>query len=231
MVSTDSATDYHYSLETIFDDYHIGGQTSRTIRQQRETGISPILVRNPKDTVCSLVPWFEIGLADIENAQYGVFNLKNIDEFAFTYEGIVSLDDDSVYVIGYKAINTRYPVTGWGSKDINYSGKLYIITNTNAVVRHTLEIDGKARKHEKRERYSIKEEVLYKKIDKYYFPYYIKSTRNLDVSRNFKPFHTNTYVLRDVRLDNVEYKDGYSFCNNHAPYNKEFWQSNYPRKK
>jgi hypothetical protein len=229
MVSTDSATNYYYSMETVFDDYNIRGEAKRTIRQQRETGISPKLVRNPKDTLCTLVPWFEIGLAEIENAEYGVFNLKNVDDFAFTYEGVLGLDDDSVYVIGYEAVNPRYAVTGWTNKDINYKGKLYITTKTYAVVRHTLEIAAKARRYEKRERHSIKEEVLYRKTNNYYFPYYIKSTRNLDVSRHFKPFHSNTYILRDVRLNNVEYKAGYNWCDNRAPCNREFWNSNYPR--
>lgn len=207
MVSTDSATDYYYALETVFDDYHIGGQASRTIRQQREKGISPILVRNPKDTLCTLVPWFEIGLAEIQNAQYGVFNLKNIDAFSFTYEGVLGLDDDSVYVIGYEANGHRYSVTG-ATKNSSYRGKLYITTETNAIVRHTLV-------HGYKEGL-VKDEVLYKKIDNYYFPYYIKSTRNLDISKKFQPFHSNTYILRDVRLDNVEYKEGFSFCKNHA---------------
>lgn len=221
MVSTDSASDYHYSMETVFHDYHIRGSAKRTIRHQRETGISPLLVRNPKDTVCTLVPWFEIGLAEIQNAQYGVFNLKNIDAFSFAYEGVLGLDDDSVYVIGYEANSHRYSVTG-ATKNSFYRGKLYISTETNAVVRHTLEHGNKEG--------LIKDEVLYKKIDNYYFPYYIKSKRNLDISKKFQPFHSNTYILRDVRLDNIEYKEGFSYCRNHAPYNEDFWQSNYPRK-
>lgn len=220
-VSTDSATDYHYSMETVFDDYHIGGQARRTIRQQREKGISPILVQNPKDTVCMLVPWFEIGLAEIEHAQFGVFNLKNINEFAFTFEGVLGLDDDSVHVIAYEAISHRYSVTG-ATKNSSYRGKLYITTQTHAIVRHSLEHGYKGG--------FIKEEVLYKKIDNYYFPYYIKSTRNLDISKKFQPLHSNTYILRNVTLDNVVYKAGYSYCRNHAPYNEGFWNSNYPRK-
>lgn len=220
-LSTDSATDYHYSMETVFDDYHISGQARRTIRQQRERGISPILVHNPKDTVCMLVPWFEIGLAEIEHAQYGVFNLKNINEFAFTYEGILGLDGDSVYVIAYEAMSLRYSVTG-ATKNSFYRGKLYITTQTNAIVRHS-QVHGYKEGR-------VKDEVLYKKIDNYYFPYYIKSTRNLDISKKFQPLHSNTYILRNVTLDNVAYKAGYSYCKNHAPYNEDFWDSNYPRK-
>lgn len=229
MQSTDSATDYYYSMETVFADYHIDRVAKRTIRQQRERGISPILVQNPADTICELVPWFDIGVAEINNVKYGVFNLNHINDFAFTYNGVLGLDDDSVYVIGYEAISRSYDVTGITNKNIIYRGKIYIGTKDNAVLRHTLEVAVKARKHEQRGWHFIKEEVLYKKISGYYFPYYIKSTRNLDVSRNFNPFHSNTYILRDVSLHNIEYEAGYNWCDHRAPDNETFWNSNYPR--
>lgn len=225
MLTTDSATDHAYSLETVFDDYHINGKAKQTIRHQRERGISPKLSHNPKDTMCALVPWFEIGSVEIDKAQYGVLSLKNMDEFDFTYEGVLGLDGDSVYVVGYRATSSRYAVISTTNKSTTHTGKLYITTENYAIVRHTLEWRVQARKSRE---WNHKLEILYKKINNYYFPYYIKSTRNLDVSRNFQPLYSNTYILRNLKLDSIEYEAGYNWCENRAPYDENFWNSNYP---
>lgn len=227
MLTTDSATGHAYSLETVFDDYHINGKATQTIRHQRERGISPKLFHNPKDTICALVPWFEIGSVEIDKAQYGVLNLKNMDEFEFTYEGVLGLDGDSVYVVGYRATSFRYAVTSYTNKSTTHTGKLYITTENYAIVRHTLEWRVKAKKSPE---WNVKQEILYKKINNYYFPYYIKSTRNLNISRNFQPFYSNTYILRNLKLDSIEYEAGYNWCDNRAPYGENFWKSNYPLK-
>lgn len=220
IVSTDSVTGLYYSQETVFDDYQIGNQKKRTIRQQREIGMSPKIVANPNDTRCALVPWFELGVADIKNAEYGVLSLKNINSFSFTYEGVVGLDHDSVYVIRYEAISHRYQVTGITNRKASYHGRLYIATGSYAILRHTLEVG---------EERPTNYEVLYKRIGKYYFPYYVKKTGHLNFDKKFKPCISNIYILRNATLHDVSYKAGYNWCDNRAPYDKDFWNANYPK--
>lgn len=220
ITSKDSSSDYRYKLETILRDYNMKGVHKFVYTEQREYGTQPI-----PNSKCGLPAHFELSEMDLLRSplKIGVFNLSNIREFKLKYEGVVNYERDTVYVISYFAPNPSGRITGVGNtpKNYFYGGRIYISVTSNAVVRHSLEqgIERNGR---------LIHEILYRKINSYYFPYYIKGTRILDIKKNFKPENTNILILRDANLEKVDLIAGYDNCNRPA-FNKSFWDKNYPR--
>ena len=221
IVAIDSIRDYNYSLETVFQDIYIEPYHKFNYLQRREVGTSPL-----KDTKCYLASHFDLVSMDLLRDPYktGVFSLNNIHEFEFKYEGLELYEKDTVYSISYVAPKPSKKMIGISHlpKTYYYRGKIYVTIDSYAVVRHSLS-QGLPRQ-------PLHQEVIYRKIKGYYFPYFITASKVYILKNGFHPKIKNTLILRNTELEKKDV--GHPNNDNCVKLNANpaFWDSNYPTK-
>jgi len=196
------------------------------ILQMRETGIDPLPSWRDKKTKIDhsqYMPGFDIFLIDHIGAGagsgYSVFNPATFKKMKFRYAGVSIFDKDTVCAIEYGARkgNIQSDSTELNGK---YNGIIYIAVNNLAIIRHKLKIG------------SGKYDIIYKRQEGFYFPYFIRSEgRQPPLLKGLISIHE--VFLRNMNTEGVqplenkmEYWDPKD-----VPYNKEYWQANYPEKK
>lgn len=204
-----------YTLENVFQDFNENGYHTAFYLQQRFTGTSPF----PKSK-CGLPANFDILQMDILTSPYrnGIFDIKNLSQFDVKYQGIIMYEGDSVYVIEYNAPKPTKQITGTGNVPRNYfySGKLYIDISSNAIVRHSLQ-QGISKQ-------PLSQEILYRKIDGFYLPYYIESSRMAEVEKRKMVKLTNVLMLRDAQLNSKRPMPSFDNCNP-PKWDSKFWSN------
>ena len=213
----DSAKKAPYKIESIVFAYYKGYVPATELRFQflhkRETGVNPLKVK------CTS-PSFDFYDIDLITSPFrvGVFNLENFPDFRFKYSGVSIYDKDSVYIVEYEAVRPSSKITGLGKAPQFYRGKIFITIHDNAIVKHRVEVDW------------LESEIIYRKINGYYFPYYIEGTRILNPSKKQKFRVKNSIALKTIKLENVsiirDKEDDY--CLENISFDKEYWNSNYP---
>lgn len=204
-----------YTEENIFQDYNQGGYHTAFYLEQRKSGLSPFAKEK-----CGLPAYFDILQMDILASPYrnGIVDVKSLPEFEIKYQGIITYEGDSVYVISYNAPKPNKKITSLSTVPRNYfySGKLYIDINSKAIVRHSLQQGTKG--------FPLSQEILYRKINGFYFPYYIQSERivNADKKKGLKL--KNVLILRDAAIETKRPAKGFDNCNP-PRFNKEFWSN------
>lgn len=202
-----------YTEENVFQDFNQGGYHSAFYLQQRHEGISPFEKRK-----CGITAHFDILMIDVLGSSYrnGIVDKKVLAQFDIKYEGVIAYEGDSVYVLSYNAPKPTKQITTMSSipKNYSYSGKLYIEIQSNAIVRHSL-LQGTPKS-------KLSQEILYRKIDGFFFPYYIKSERLIEIEKKKGMRMSNVLMLRDATLDAKRPNPRYDNCNP-PKFDKEFW--------
>jgi hypothetical protein len=194
----------------------------------RETGVDPLPSwhhNKSKRDYSQYVPGFDIGLSDnigigASKGFYSVFNPATFKKMKFRYAGVSIFDQDTVCVIEYAARKSN--IKGDSTElDGKYNGIIYVAVNTLAIVRHKLKIG------------SGKYDIIYKKQEGFYFPYFIRSEGRQQPYWDKRHSSIHEVFLKNINTKNVqaienklEYWDPKD-----VPYNKEYWQANYPERK
>ncbi len=218
----DSIRKSSYKLETILLGYYEGyfpnASKKFKILEKRENGIDPL-----ESVDYTYWPSNELYSVDLitDQASRGIFNRENWDKFRFERQDISIYDDDTVFVITYDLPKPTTKITGYGITPNYYRGRIFIAHRNYAIVRHTLETS------------SFTYDIIYKKIDKYYFPYLIRGDRENIFKlggkrRSFR--NTNLIIVKDIRLTDIEKIDPKEdeWHVTKIKYNKTYWDLNHP---
>lgn len=204
-----------YTVENVFQDFNEGGYHTDFYLQQRSEGTSPLA-----KSKCGLPAHFDILQMDILTSPYrnGILDAKNLPQFDVKYQGIIRYEGDSVYVIEYKAPKPNKQITATSAVPRNYfySGKLYIDVASLAIVRHSLQ-QGISKQ-------PLSQEILYRKVDGYYLPYYIESSRLVEADKKKLVKLTNMLMLRDAQLNTKRPAPSFDNCNP-PKFDSKFWSS------
>lgn len=221
-VPIQTGVEAQYQVESIMTGYYEGYGSSRKrffkVTEKRETGSDPLASIN-----FGYLPSWEIQTADLllNNRQIGIFNLEFLSDFEFKYQGITMYEGDSVFIIDYKLLRNFNKVTKASANEGNYHGKIFITTNTNAVVKHQFTLV-----HDY--------EVDYKKIGDKYFPYFLKGHRTgyLRINKkNIPIIMSNEVRITDMELNSpkkLTEKDQVVMLNM-IKFNPNYWNRYYPR--
>jgi hypothetical protein len=221
-VPTQAGIESQYQVESIMHGYYEGYGASRrrlfNVIQKRETGIDPLKLIN-----FGYVPSWEIQTADLllDSRKIGVFNLDFLSDFEFKFEGITMYEGDSVFIIDYKLLRNFNKVTRIAGKEGNHHGKIFITTNSNAVVKHQFTLI-----HEY--------EVNYKKVGDKYFPYFLKGYRTgfLKIDKKNVPI----IMSNEIRVTNIDLQNPRKLSEkeqvmmlNTVAFDPNYWSRHYPK--
>jgi hypothetical protein len=221
-----SENETHYLVENIVETYRNGyveGVENRSkILHKRISGTSPLADSYDKKTKTYYFPYekisvFDIFIADMvgvgKKYDYTVFNPEFFKKLNFTPGGITYFENDTVNVVNYSPKNSK----GVNSKN----GTLLISATDQAILKHTRTIG------------EIELEVIYRKWNDKYFPYFIKAV--YPVKQKGKQYSVILEVyIREIRTKNVNTHkdiDQYAGHLSDIPYDEAFWNANYPAKK
>jgi len=219
-----------YVQETIVKSYregYVSGAENRSrIEEMRVTGNNPLPVKDKKRNIdyfgYELLPTFDVFLVDFIGAgttyNYTVFNPQYFKRLEFRQVGISNFEHDTVIVI-------QYDQKSFKKEEGSLGGTLFISTRNLAIVKHERRI-GK--------NYL---EVIYKDYNGNYFPYFVKTI--YPEKKEGKVFKLNivheAYITK-VETDNIEVIPEKAWPPNSSwhlvdvPYNKAFWDKNYPKR-
>jgi len=215
LIVQDSTKAVLYQLESIMLTYKIGYiagayNISKAIHK-RETGNIPLpFLDYMKDDTIYFPYWAGIGItgADQIGLGYSLFNKKNFKKMNFRYSGVSIFDEDTVVAIQYAFKKKSY-----------FEGTIYIASNNLAFIKHTSRIG----------RNNL--EIIYKNIDGYYYPYFIK----WKLPARHDP---SIYIVDEISLMHIETNEVVQLEQEHdhwfptgVPYDEEYWNLNRPRKK
>lgn len=202
-----------YTEENVFEDFNQAGLHDAHYLHQRVSGVSPFA-----KSKCGLPAYFDILQMDILTSPFrtGIADINNLPQFEVSYKGLSTFEGDSMYVVEYHAPKPNRKLVGISNipRDYSYVGKLYIDIHSHAIVRHSLRQGTK--------KGELIQEILYRKIDGFYFPYYIQSERMVNVDKGKNMPLTNILILRDATLESKRPASKFNNCNP-PPYDKRFW--------
>lgn len=210
-----------FQIESIMlthnEGYKAGSRTYLKILHKREKGTIPLPIATAGDNkgYFAYYPGFDIGVMDrigwgVEEAT--VLNPKNYKTMKFRYAGVSIFDQDTLVAIEY----------GRRKKDSRYYGTIYIASNNLAIIKLSLKYG--------KEGNSVWE-IIYKKVNGYYFPYSIKSKTPVYYYTALSI--VDEIIVTKIETDNVvplekKYDQWYP---KGVPYDEEYWNLNYPIKK
>lgn len=219
----DSIRQSDYTLETIllghYEGYYGNSRKKFKILEKRETGIDPL-------TPVGYTYWpsNEMYSVDLitDQAARGIFNREHWDKFQFQRQDVSVYDGDTVFVIQYELPRPSTKITGYGITPAYYRGKIFIAHRTYAIVRHTLETS------------SFTYDILYKKVNNYYFPYLIRGDRENTFKLHGRRQlfrNTNVIIVKNIHLTDVERIDPSEdeWDTSKIGYNRDYWDTHFPR--
>ncbi len=222
-LSTILATQYldsnTFELETVLFGYSEGYGNQQLkkfdIKERRSTGADFLQAH-----AYNYWPSFEVHNVDQIGSpnKQGIFNPKHLDKFQLKYVGASIFDTDTVYTIEYILSKPTKEITGFGIVPKLYQGSISITTNNYAIVQHEVKTD--------RFSYSI----LYKKINDYYYPYFISGDRAPNIPVMCKIKNTLTLqriVTKDVQVISNKTNEFQDLTQ--IPFNAQYWNSHYPK--
>jgi hypothetical protein len=171
--------------------------------------------------IFEMLPQFDIFLTDMigvgKKFNYTVFNPDYLNRLEFKEIETTIVDSNPVIVIEYAE---KY--SGKEPHKTKLYGALYISANDLAIVKHVRRIGKNSL------------EILYKKQDGYYYPYFFKTIYpvNQDKNGNFKLKVVHEAYVKTITTENVvvisQTKEGWHLED--VPYRKEYWDKSYPMK-
>lgn len=226
-------TKIFYEVESIInsyrDGYVEGAENVAKMIERRESGESPISNQYDKERKMNFfsyerMPIFDIFLADLigigSKYDYTIFNPGFFKKVDFEFAGVTNYETDTVNIISYRP-KGRNPKK---ESDVR-EGVLYISTKDNAIVWHKRRIG------------RIIREAGYRKWGDYYYPYFIKSAYSeVEGNKMYDVVIENyirTIITKDVTVYNKDVEKWYQYLAHwhmsDVPYNRSFWDKNYPR--
>lgn len=204
--------------------YIDGGQNFSQVYEKRISGDSVLQKWDKKRKmnffIFEMLPSFDIFVTDMigvgKKFNYTVFNPEYLNKLEFKVTETTILDTAPVIVIEYDEKNfTKEP------HRTKLYGALYISASDLAIVKHVRRI-GK--------NYL---EIMYKKQEGYYYPYFFKTTYpwNPDKNVKFRLKVVHEGYIKKIITQNVQaisrMKEGWHLED--VPYRKEYWDKYYPK--
>ena len=204
-----------YQIESILltyrEGYVSGARNYSKLLQKRETGNIPSPFHDYVKDNNEYFPYTPgLDIAAVDQIGWGeesftVFNPKIFRKMEFKYDGVSIYDQDTVVAIEYSG------------KRLN--GKIYIASNNLAIIKHSFKWGNN------------NQEIIYKNVIGYYFPYRI--TTKVPALHNKTIYLVDEIIIKNIVTDNVEplEKKFDQWYPKGVPFDKEYWNSNYPIKK
>jgi hypothetical protein len=230
-VSTkDSATVLHV-VEAVSKAYRHGYKANSEnfveIREKRVTGECVLQGFDKKRNMTyfnyEILPMFDMFVVDMigtgKKYNYTVFNPDYFARLKFRQKEVTMIDSDTVVVIEYDQKNFRK-----GENDTKLYGALYLSLRDLAIVKHVRRI-GK--------NYY---EVIYKKQDDHYYPYFIKTIYPVAEAKGKSALTvTHEAYVNQINTENLEVINMHNYGNKNwhledVKYKKDFWDKYYPLK-
>lgn len=224
-ITTGSVNTSNYLVETIVKTYRLGykegGQNFSRITQKRVTGINPLPKYDKKRKLeyfaYENLPGFDVFVIDMIGSTTlpnTVFNPDYFKRLEFRHLENTRFEKDTVFVIEYDANGFKQ------EGERSFRGKLYISTRTLAILRHERSIG---------RNYLA---VIYRPMDGYYFPYFIKSIYKAQGASAIDVTH-EAYITKIITQNPdiiSTHPDQKNWHLDDVAFDINFWETNYPVK-
>jgi hypothetical protein len=229
-ISTLDSTNVINLIETVSRCYRTGykngAQNFAEVLEKRISGDSVLRKLDKKRQmtyfIYELLPQFDIFLVDMigvgNKFNYTVFNPEYLNKLEFRLTNTTQVDSDTVMVIEYDEKNFKKE-----PHRTKLYGALYISISDLAIVKHVRRIG----------RNNL--EILYKKQNGQYFPYFFKTDYQWTGEKGNEPLLRVTHegYVKKIVTQQVQVVDRPQ-ANWHledVPYRKEFWEKYFPKRK
>jgi hypothetical protein len=218
-------TSFSFLMEAIVKSYrkgyYEGALNKSKMIHQRTTG-QPVLTSYDKKRKINYfwyesLPMFDLFVVDMigvgSKLKYTIFNESYFKKLEFKLTGISLFESDRVFVIEYNKGKMNE------DSDEAFSGRLYLSVTDLGILKHERRIGKNYH------------EVIYKKQNGNYFPYFIKSVYPDGKKKDaytLKVVHES--IITKVITEQVE-EIAFGPTDWHlddVPYSKSFWEANYP---